>query len=71
MTASESAPAVRTACAFSNVMPPIAQSGFSVNGRKAFKPSRPSTGSGFSLEVVAKMGPIDKYSTGSSLPLSN
>jgi hypothetical protein len=57
ITATESAPASKTALAVSRVIPPMPTSGLRVALRAALNPSRPTTGSGFALLRVAKTGP--------------
>ncbi len=59
MTATDVAPASTTARARSRVMPPIATTGTPfANSTADLTPSRPTTGSGWLLEAVAKTGPI-------------
>src|SRR5580658_6107183 len=58
ITATESAPASITDRALARVMPPMATSGLHVNSLARRRPSRPTTGSGFALLAVAKIGPM-------------
>ncbi len=52
MTATESALAAKTSLALARVTPPMAQSCFFVSARTALRPAIPTTGSGFSFDVV-------------------
>jgi hypothetical protein len=56
--ATERAPAAITAAQLDRPMPPMATTSFSVMARAARTPSRPTTGSGTSLDDVAKTGPM-------------
>src|SRR5258708_16389154 len=58
ITAPASAPASTTKRALARVIPPIATSGLRVSSLARRMPSRPMTGSGLALLVVAKMVPL-------------